>query len=67
MIGTQEMKDAVATRTQFFMVYGNVIYRDTLYPESSSEELHETRWCFACVPDRMTFTRSGPEEYNRYT
>ena len=53
---------------EFLAYFGNVVYRDTLYPESSTEGLHETRWCFVYQPggDKM-FLRSGPAEYNRYT
>jgi hypothetical protein len=52
----------------FLVYYGNVVYRDTLYPDSSKEGLHETRWCFVYQPGgEKKFVRSGPEEYNRYT
>jgi hypothetical protein len=58
----------VLSAREFLVYFGNVVYRDTLYPESSMEGLHETRWCFVYQPggDKM-FLRSGPAEYNRYT
>jgi cAMP phosphodiesterase len=61
--------DAVNNSNEFFVYYGNVVYRDTLYPESSSEGLHQTTWCFVYQPldERRKFIRGGPEEYNLYT
>lgn len=58
----------VLSAREFLVYFGNVIYRDTLYPESSREGLHETRWCFIYQlgGDKM-FLRGGPAEYNRYT
>jgi len=61
------VKDAIYKSDQFLVYYGNVVYRDTLYPDSSSEGLHETRWCFFYRPYEKRFVRSGPVEYNRYT
>jgi hypothetical protein len=60
--------ESVLWANEFLVYYGNVVYQDTLYPESSSEGIHETRWCFVYQPggDRL-FLRGGPEEYNRYT
>ncbi|HEV3219608.1 MAG TPA: hypothetical protein VGZ48_07535 [Candidatus Acidoferrales bacterium] len=58
----------VGDSREFLIYYGNVIYRDTLYPDSSPEGLHETRWCFVYQPNGETkFVRSGPKEYNGYT
>jgi hypothetical protein len=60
--------DSINNSTEFLVYYGNVVYRDTLYPESSSEGLHQTTWCFVYQPSgERKFVRSGPEEYNRYT
>jgi hypothetical protein len=60
--------DAVNNSNEFFVYYGNVVYRDTLNPESSSEGLHQTTWCFVYQPQaERKFIRGGPEEYNRYT
>jgi hypothetical protein len=54
---------------EFLVYYGNVVYRDTLYTDSSADGLHETRWCFVYQPGReiRKFVRLGHEEYNRYT
>ncbi len=62
-------KNALISNSEEFLVYyGKVVYRDTLYPDSAPEGLHETRWCFFYQPSgSKRFVRSGPEEYNRYT
>jgi hypothetical protein len=59
--------EQVLHANEFLVYFGNVVYRDTLYPESSPEGLHETRWCFIYQPggERM-FLRGGPKEYNGY-
>ncbi len=62
--------DLVNESRKFLVYYGNVVYRDVLYPESESEGLHETRWCFVYLPHKegdIKFEQTGPEEYNRYT
>jgi len=60
--------DLVEQSREFLVYYGNVVYRDTLYPDSADEGLHETRWCFVYQPDqKKKFVRSGPPEYNRYS
>jgi hypothetical protein len=68
VIGGTPHEVLVLTAREFIVYFGNVVYRDTLYPESSAEGLHETRWCFVYQPggERM-FLRGGPDEYNRYT
>jgi hypothetical protein len=60
-------EDAINSSGEFLVYYGNVIYRDTLYPDSSPEGEHETRWCFFYQPDERKLLREGPKEYNRYT
>jgi hypothetical protein len=58
----------VAESKEFLVYYGNVVYRDTLYPDSAKEGLHETRWCFVYQPQqKKKFVRSGPSEYNQYS
>jgi hypothetical protein len=60
--------ESVVRADEFLVYYGNVVYQDTLYPESSVEGLHETRWCFIYQPGgEKMFLRGGPKEYNRYT
>lgn len=61
-------EDLVNTSREFLVYYGNVVYRDTFFPDSSPEGCHETRWCFVyhAAGDKK-LTRSGPEAYNRYT
>jgi hypothetical protein len=60
-------KDLIDSSEEFLVYYGNVVYRDTFYADSSLDGLHETRWCFFFRPYEGRFVRSGPEEYNRYT
>jgi hypothetical protein len=60
-------KDLIESSREYLVYYGNVIYRDTLYDESSPAGLHETRWCFFYQPYEKKFRRCGPEQYNRYT
>lgn len=60
-------KAQVDSSEEFLVYYGNVVYRDTLYPDLSPEGLHETRWCFFYRPYEARFVRGGPDEYNRYT
>jgi hypothetical protein len=63
--GKQEL---IAQSLIFLAYYGKITYRDTFYPDSSQEGLHETRWCFIYQPGgEKKFVRSGPEEYNSYT
>jgi hypothetical protein len=76
----KDRRELVYQAREFLVYYGNVVYRDTLYPETSSEGQHETRWCFVYQPTpNLTkaalaalnptgnFVRSGPAEYNGYT
>jgi len=82
VIGQNDRRESVYERIEFLAYYGNVVYRDTLYPESSEEGNHESRWCFIYEPSGLpkltkaalavlnpvgTFARSGPVEYNGYT
>jgi hypothetical protein len=61
-------KDLADDSREFLVYYGNVVYRDTFYPDSSPNGLHETRWCFVYQPaGERRLVRSGPEAYNRYT
>jgi len=47
------------------VIYGRVIYRDTITPNQE----HETQWCFGYIPDAGSpilggdFISTGPEEY----
>lgn len=68
VIGGTTHEVLVLSAREFLVYFGSVVYRDTLYPESAPEGLHETRWCFVYQigGDKM-FLRGGPEEYNRYT
>lgn len=53
---------------QFLMYYGNIIYRDTFFPNDADQGLHETRWCFVYSGgSNPTFKRNGPAEYDHYT
>jgi hypothetical protein len=77
-----EMRSLVYDDRVFLVYYGNVVYRDILYEDSSREGEHETRWCFIYKPSASpkftqaaiavlnptgTFVRGGPNEYNKYT
>jgi hypothetical protein len=67
-IESQGKADLVAESREFLVYYGNVVYRDTLYPDSAKDGLHETRWCFVYQPhQKKKFVRSGPSEYNQYS
>jgi hypothetical protein len=58
--------ESVNGGAEYFIYYGQVTYRDTLYPESTNEGLHHTTFCFVYEPDKKRFFRGGPVEYNRY-
>ncbi len=63
--GKQEL---VETSREFLVYYGNVVYKDTFFPDSSPDGFHETRWCFVYyAAGNKGLKRNGPEEYNRYT
>jgi hypothetical protein len=67
-VGSHNKESLISDSREFLVYYGNVIYRDALYDESSPDALHETRWCFVYQPNaNRKFARSGPVEYNRYT
>lgn len=68
LIERQGKADLVEQSREFLVYYGNVVYRDTFYPDSANDGLHETSWCFVYQPSqKKKFVRSGPIEYNRYT
>lgn len=66
-IASNGKEGMIASSGEWLYYYGNVVYRDTLYPDTAPEGLHETRWCFFWHPFKKEFLRGGPKEYNHYT
>lgn len=67
IIISSQKEESVRNTREFLVYYGNVVYKDTFFPDSPTEGFHETRWCFVYQAAGNSLKRSGPEEYNRYT
>jgi hypothetical protein len=80
VIQQADKRATIYERREFLLYFGNVVYRDMLYPEDSDAGRHETKWSFIYNPlDDAAFIKShvpnqvgtfGPDiskDYHGYT
>ncbi len=68
--GIRPQTMVVAGSTEILFFYGTVVYDDVFGTNRHGYVRHETRWCYAYLPDGHRFIRTGPDgsdEYNRNT
>jgi hypothetical protein len=64
IIEQSNMKAWIDESRRFLMFYGRIIYEDIFSGARPYPVRHETRWCFAYIPQTREFRSCGPNEYS---
>jgi hypothetical protein len=57
------MRELAEQSQQFLMFYGRIVYEDMFSGARPKPVRHETRWCYAYLPQTREFKSCGPDEY----